>query len=87
MEMILSCGAVTGDALQQLGIVCQALPAHYVVPAAISCAHNIASKSSPIVQLAKQAIISGQIDHLLETMTSDLSTAENRWQNSITDIY
>lgn len=60
MEMILTSAPVYGEELERLGLISRALPAGQVLPAAIVCARMIASKSGPVVQLAKQAILAGR---------------------------
>ncbi len=59
MEIILTSATVSGEELHRLGVVAQTFPEDEVLDAAIACASKIASRSAPVVQLAKQAILNG----------------------------
>jgi enoyl-CoA hydratase/carnithine racemase len=61
MEMILTSATVSGGELRSLSLVAQTFPsADGVVAGAMASAAKIASRSAPVVALAKQAILSGE---------------------------
>ena len=63
MEMILTGEPATAVELEKLGVVTRALPAEEVLDAALKCARTIAAKSSPVIKLAKQAILIGEFPY------------------------
>jgi len=57
MDMILTSSTMSGKDLEQLGLVARAFPVDQLHAETMAAAHKIASKSVPVVQLAKQAIL------------------------------
>jgi len=60
MEMILTSATMTGEQLEIAGLVSKTFSKEEVLPAAIKCAQKIAERSSPVVKLAKLAILEGK---------------------------
>ncbi|KAH7397624.1 ClpP/crotonase-like domain-containing protein [Cadophora sp. MPI-SDFR-AT-0126] len=58
MHMILTSSTMTGKELEQLGLIAQAFPLDELYGATVVAARKIASRSMPVIQLAKQAILS-----------------------------
>ncbi|CZT07548.1 related to enoyl-CoA hydratase precursor, mitochondrial [Rhynchosporium agropyri] len=57
MHMILTSSTITGKQLEQLGLVAQAFPPNELYGATVAAARKIASRSMPVIQLAKQAVL------------------------------
>ncbi|RDW73352.1 hypothetical protein BP6252_07259 [Coleophoma cylindrospora] len=64
MDMILNSLTITGEELRHYGLVAQTFPTDALLPAAMAAAQKIAARSSPVVQLAKQAILNAEQTHL-----------------------
>ncbi|KAF8849267.1 ClpP/crotonase [Acephala macrosclerotiorum] len=64
MDMILTSSTVSGKELERLGLVARAFPLNRLYSETIDAAHKIASKSAPVVQLAKQAILNSEETHM-----------------------
>ncbi|KAL2069905.1 hypothetical protein VTL71DRAFT_14584 [Oculimacula yallundae] len=60
MHMILTSSTMTGKELELLGLVAQAFPLNELYSATVAAARKIASRSMPVMQLAKQAILSAE---------------------------
>lgn len=60
MDMILTSSTLTGAELENLGLIARTCSGEELLPAAMATAHQIASRSSPVVQLAKQSILNGR---------------------------
>lgn len=60
MHMILTSSTMTGRELEQLGLIAQAFPLNELYGATVAAARKIASRSMPVVQLAKQAVLNGK---------------------------
>ncbi|KAH8591071.1 ClpP/crotonase-like domain-containing protein [Bisporella sp. PMI_857] len=60
MELILTSATLTGEELEHLGLVSRSLNKDEVLSEAMKSAYSIAAKSNPVVQLAKQAILSAE---------------------------
>ncbi|KAH9217023.1 ClpP/crotonase-like domain-containing protein [Leptodontidium sp. 2 PMI_412] len=58
MHMILTSSTMTGKELEQLGLIAQAFELSDLYGATVAAARKIASRSMPVVQLAKQAVLS-----------------------------
>ncbi|CAL3963301.1 hypothetical protein PZA11_000963 [Diplocarpon coronariae] len=58
MHLILTSSTMTGKELEQLGVVAQAFPLDGLHGSTLAAARKIALRSLPVVQLAKQAILS-----------------------------
>lgn len=61
MEFILTGESATGQEFERLGLVTKVFPRHQVVGEALKLAERIAANSTPVAQLAKQAILSGKL--------------------------
>jgi len=59
--MILTSATMTGEELELAGLVSRVFSDEEVLPAAIKCAQKIAERSSPVVKLAKCAILEGKL--------------------------
>jgi len=59
--MVLTGRSVPADELERLGVVTKVLPATEVLKDAMECARLIAAHSGPVVQIAKQAILTCKI--------------------------
>jgi enoyl-CoA hydratase/carnithine racemase len=57
MELILTGNTISGEELQRFGLVSKAMPKGDVLLEALALARNIASKSAPVVQIARQSIL------------------------------
>lgn len=57
MHMILTSSTMTGKELEQLGLIAQAFPLNELYGATVAAARKIASRSMPVLQLAKQAVL------------------------------
>ncbi|RDW87437.1 hypothetical protein BP5796_03131 [Coleophoma crateriformis] len=64
MDMILNSLTITGEELRHYGLVAQTFPTDALLPATMAAAQKIASRSTPVVQLAKQAILNAEQTHL-----------------------
>ncbi|CZR58230.1 related to enoyl-CoA hydratase precursor, mitochondrial [Phialocephala subalpina] len=64
MDMILTSSTMSGKELERLGLVARAFPLDKLYTSTIDAAHKIASKSVPVVQLAKQAILNSEETHM-----------------------
>jgi enoyl-CoA hydratase len=64
MEFILTGETATGTEFERLGLISKVFPAAEVVPKAVELATKIASRSGPIAQLAKQAVLAAEKTHL-----------------------
>ncbi|TVY37638.1 Enoyl-CoA hydratase, mitochondrial [Lachnellula subtilissima] len=64
MDMILTSATVTGKELHGFGLVAQVFTADELLPATLTAACKIASRSAPVVKLAKQAILNAEETHL-----------------------
>ena len=58
--MILTSATMTGTELESAGLVSKVFSNEDVLPEAIKCAQKIAERSSPVVKLAKSAILEGK---------------------------
>lgn len=79
MDMILTSSTITGKELHSFGLVAQVFPVENLLESTLAAARKIASRSAPIVKLAKQAILAGTspfFDKLLEVIITDIFTAE-----------
>ena len=61
MELVLTGNTMSAIEAERYGIVTRLFPAHEVLEAAKNCARTIAAHSGPVVQLAKQAVINGEM--------------------------
>jgi enoyl-CoA hydratase len=64
MEFILTGATASGAEFERLGLVSKVFPAADVVAKAVELAAKIASVSSPVAQLAKQAVLAAERTHL-----------------------
>ncbi len=65
MEMVLTGNRISSQEAQKLGLVSAVFPADQLVEEAIKTAEKIANKSKIIVQLAKEAVNTGEYFFLL----------------------
>jgi len=59
MEFVLTGRSASGTEFERLGIVNKIFPKAEVVPEALKLAARIASLSGPVIQTAKQAVLTG----------------------------
>lgn len=59
MDMILTSSTVSGKELRRLGLVAQTWPEEELLMKTMAAAHKIAALSTPIVEMAKAAILTG----------------------------
>lgn len=59
MDMILTSSTISGKELHGFGLVAQVFPLDELLTSTLATARKIASRSTPIVKLAKQAILNG----------------------------
>jgi enoyl-CoA hydratase len=59
MEFVLTGDSASGAEFERLGVVNKVFPRQEVVSAAIQLAGRIAEMSGPVVQTAKQAVLTG----------------------------
>ncbi|TVY85532.1 Mitochondrial Enoyl-CoA hydratase [Lachnellula suecica] len=64
MDMILTSSTMTGKELQNFGLIAQTFPLDTLLTSTLAAAHKIASRSAPIVKLAKQSILNAEETHL-----------------------
>jgi len=64
MDMILTSAIITGKELHNFGLVAQVFPVDTLLASTLAAAHKIASRSAPVVKLAKQAILNAEETHL-----------------------
>ncbi|PBP19427.1 hypothetical protein BUE80_DR009799 [Diplocarpon rosae] len=64
MHLILTSSTITDKELEQLGVVAQAFPLDELYESSLAAARRIASRSLPVVQLAKQEILSADETNL-----------------------
>jgi len=76
MDMILTSSTVTGKELEMLGVVARTFSVDELMKETMASAIKIASRSSPVVQLAKQAILNGRL-FLSEKSSELISVAEH----------
>lgn len=68
MHMILTSSTITGKELENLGLVALTFHVEELHESALANARKIASRSIPVTQLAKQAILNGMPVHLPRTV-------------------
>jgi enoyl-CoA hydratase/carnithine racemase len=73
MEFILTGAPASALDFEKLGVVNQTFPAEKVLPQALKLAERIAAMSSPIAQLAKQAVLHAEQSHLGAGMATEKS--------------
>lgn len=61
MDLILTSATISAAELYSLGGISRVLPVEEVRATALASASKIASKSNPVVKLAKQSILNGEI--------------------------
>lgn len=66
MDMILTSSTISGKELRRLGLVSQTWPIEELFDGTMAAAHKIASLSTPVVQLAKAAILEGECDSFVK---------------------
>jgi enoyl-CoA hydratase len=72
MDMILTSATITGKEPHNFGLVAQVFPLDTLLASTLAAAHKIASRSAPVVKLAKQAILNGT--SLTNPLSSQLLT-------------
>jgi enoyl-CoA hydratase/carnithine racemase len=76
MDMILTSSTVTGKELEMLGVVARTFSVDELMKETMASAIKIASRSAPVVQLAKQAILNGRL-FLSEKSSELINVAEH----------
>jgi enoyl-CoA hydratase len=73
MELVLTGDSISGAEFERLGVVNKVFPSGEVVSAAIQLAGRIAVMSGPVVQTAKQAVLTVENSHLDAGMVHEKS--------------
>lgn len=60
MEFVLTGDSASGAEFERLGVVNKAFPRDQVISAATNLAERIALMSGPVIQVAKQAVLTGK---------------------------
>ena len=81
MDMILTSATITGKELHNFGLVAQVFSVDALLASTLAAANKIASRSAPVVKLAKQAILNGNsqtnLFSLLEPSVADTLSRGN----------
>ncbi|KAH6682325.1 enoyl-CoA hydratase/isomerase [Plectosphaerella plurivora] len=71
MEFVLTGDPASGAEFERLGVVNKVFPRDQVVPAATALAERIALMSGPVIQVAKQAVLTVEDSHLAAGMATE----------------
>ncbi|PNH46295.1 hypothetical protein VD0004_g1753 [Verticillium dahliae] len=71
MEFVLTGDSASGAEFERLGVVNKAFPRDQVISAATSLAERIALMSGPVIQVAKQAVLTVENSHLDAGMATE----------------
>ncbi|RBQ99399.1 hypothetical protein VDGD_02910 [Verticillium dahliae] len=71
MEFVLTGDSASGAEFERLGVVNKAFPRDQVISAATNLAERIALMSGPVIQVAKQAVLTVENSHLDAGMATE----------------